>query len=85
MCKLPEGYKYSPALFWETGIDNPSINSGRFPGALPGLIWCRSEGVLNSFVGVLQAPQKPSRNNEQRLLKVFGRAATAKQFKYTKF
>jgi hypothetical protein len=77
MCKLPEGYKYSPALFYETGIDNPSINSGRFPGALPGLIWCRSEGVLYSFVGVLQAAQKPSRNTEQWPLKFFGRPATA--------
>lgn len=24
MCKLPEEYKYSSALFYETGIDNPS-------------------------------------------------------------
>ena len=39
MCKLPEEYKYSSALFYETGIDNPSKNSGRFPGTLPGLIW----------------------------------------------
>ena len=35
MCKRPEEYKYSSALFYETEIDNPSINSGRFPGTLP--------------------------------------------------
>ena len=47
MCKLPEEYKYSSALFYKTGINNPSINSGRFPGTLwvscnwtlPGLFW----------------------------------------------
>ena len=35
--KLPEEYKYSSALFYETGIDNPSINSGRFSETLPRL------------------------------------------------
>ena len=70
MCKLSEEYKYSSALFYETGIDNPSISSGRFPGTL----WVS----CNSFVGVLQAAQKPSHNTQQRPLKVFGRPATAK-------
>ena len=30
ICKLPEEYKYSSALFYETGIDNPSVSSGGF-------------------------------------------------------
>ena len=69
MCKLPEEYKYSSALFYETGIDNPSINSGRFPGTL----WVS----CNWFVGVLQKAQKPSHNTQQRPLKVFGSPAMA--------
>ena len=28
ICKLPEEYKYSSALFYETGIDNHSVSSG---------------------------------------------------------
>jgi hypothetical protein len=45
---------------------------------LSGLIWCRNESVLYSFVDVLQAAQKQSHNTEQRPLKVFGRLSTAK-------
>ncbi|HLG39068.1 MAG TPA: transposase, partial [Chitinophagaceae bacterium] len=37
LCKLPEEYRYSSALFYETGIDNPSINSGGISYSLSGL------------------------------------------------
>jgi len=35
ICKLPEDYKYSSALFYETGIDNPSTSSGRISFSSP--------------------------------------------------
>jgi hypothetical protein len=31
---LPEDYQYSSALFYETGVDNPSISSGGFSNSL---------------------------------------------------
>jgi len=31
---LPEGYDYSSALFYETGVDNPSTSSGQFSNSL---------------------------------------------------
>jgi putative transposase len=34
LCSLPEDYKYSSALFYKSGIDNPSTSSGRFPNSL---------------------------------------------------
>lgn len=27
-CKMPEEYKYSSGLLYETGVDNPSLSSG---------------------------------------------------------
>ena len=37
LCKLPEEYKYSSALFYQTGIDNPSASSGRISLSSPRL------------------------------------------------
>jgi hypothetical protein len=37
ICKLPEDYKYSSALFYETGNDNPSTSSGRISHSSSGL------------------------------------------------
>jgi putative transposase len=31
---VPEDYHYSSALFYETGVDNPSTSSGRFLNSL---------------------------------------------------
>ena len=47
-----EDHYYSSALFYETSVDNPSINSGRFPGALSGLNQCKIGLSFYSFVGV---------------------------------
>src|SRR5688500_11254908 len=35
ICKLPEEYKYSSALFYHTGVDNPSASSGRISLSSP--------------------------------------------------
>ncbi|HKZ67527.1 MAG TPA: transposase [Chitinophagaceae bacterium] len=35
LCQLPEEYHYSSALFYETGVDNPSASSGRLSYSLP--------------------------------------------------
>jgi len=37
VCKLTEEYKYSSALFYETGNDNPSASSGGISYSSPGL------------------------------------------------
>lgn len=37
ICKLQEEYKYSSALFYHTGNDNPSTSSGRVSLKSPGL------------------------------------------------
>jgi putative transposase len=35
ICRLPEEHKYSSALFYHIGIDNPSVNSGWLSYSLP--------------------------------------------------
>jgi hypothetical protein len=40
-CKLPVEYKYSSALFYETGVDNPSASSGGISFSSSGLTYNR--------------------------------------------
>ncbi|MEO5945744.1 MAG: hypothetical protein ABIP79_02935, partial [Chitinophagaceae bacterium] len=87
MCKLPEDYKYSSALFYETGVDNWNFLE-HYRDLFIYMSWVSCDSFVGAClpVGRFLLRHKAAHNIQQRPFNVFGKTNKGKRInKYVLF